>query len=179
MVEKMQAVLETFASYGSGWVLQHVIQVFVKLAKFSPIHGSSYIDLPFRFRMSQTLINIRNHEGNNCFELCFTAAYSLKHGVDLLLTDQQKANPAAARKQLDTYTAESAQKAQGNFDSPMSFASIGKFEQLNDVRVCTTRESCCLCIYQKDQTKITAPKLKHLTWTCFSCVSLQSIIMYL
>ena len=135
MVEKMQAVLETFASYGSGWVLQHVIQVFVKLAKFSPIRGSSYFDLPFRIRTSQNLINIRNHEDNNCFELCFTAAYSLKHGVDLLLTDQQKANPAAARTQPDTYTAESAHKAQGNFDSPMSFASIGKFEQLNDVRV--------------------------------------------
>ena len=85
--------------------------------------------------MSQNLINIRNHEDNNCFELCFTAAYSLKHGVDLLLTDQQKANPPAARTQPDTYIAESAHKAQGNFDSPMSFASIGKFEQLNDVRV--------------------------------------------
>ena len=85
--------------------------------------------------MSQNLINIRNHEDNNCFELCFTAAYSLKHGVDLLLTDQQKVNPAAARTQPDTYTAESAHKAQGNFDSPMSFAPIGKFEQLNDVRV--------------------------------------------
>ena len=61
MVEKIQAVLESFASYGSGWVLQHVIQVFVKLAKFSPILGSFYIDLPFRVRMSQNLINIRNH----------------------------------------------------------------------------------------------------------------------
>ena len=85
--------------------------------------------------MFQNLINLRNHEDNNCFDFCFTAAYSLKHGVDLLLTDRQKANPAAARTQPDTYTAESAHKDQGNFDSPMSFASIGKFEQLNDVRV--------------------------------------------
>ena len=68
-------------------------------------------------------------------ELCFTAAYSLKHGVDLLLSDHQKANQAAARTQPDTYTAESAHKAQGSFDSPMSFASIGKLAQLNDVRV--------------------------------------------
>ena len=105
--------------------MQHVTQVFVKLAKFSPIRASSYIDLPFRIRMSQNLINIKNHEDNNCLELCFTAAFSLKHGVDLLLTDQQKANPAAARTQPDTYTAESAHKAQGNFDSPLIFASFG------------------------------------------------------
>ena len=60
--------------------------------------------------MSQNSINISNHEDNNCFNLCFTAAYSLKQGVDLIVTDQPKANPAAARTQPDTYTAESAQK---------------------------------------------------------------------
>ena len=131
----MQAILETFASYGSGSVLQHLIQVFVKLAKFSPIRGSSSIDLAIRIRESQNLINIRNHHDHNCFKLCFTAAYSLKHGSDLLLTDQQKASPAAARTQPDTYTAASAHKGQGTFDSSTSFASIGSFEQLNDVRV--------------------------------------------
>ena len=33
-VEKMQAVVETFASYGSGWVLQQVFQVFINLQSF-------------------------------------------------------------------------------------------------------------------------------------------------
>ena len=76
MVEKMQAVLKTFASYGSGWVLQQVIQV--KLTKFSPIRRSSFIDLPFWNRESQNLININNHHDHNCFELCFTGAYKRK-----------------------------------------------------------------------------------------------------
>ena len=127
--------METFASYESGWLLQHVIQVFVNVAKFSPIRGSSFIDLPFRIRDSQKLINGRNHHDHNCFQLCFTAAYSLKSGMGLLLTDQQKANPAAARTQLGTYSAASSHKALGTFDSPMIFASVGNFEQLNDVRV--------------------------------------------
>ena len=100
---------------------------FVKLAKFSTIRGSSFNDLPFRIRESQNLINIRNHHDHNCFELCLTAAYSLKHGIDLLLTDQQKANPAAGLAQRDTYTAASAHKAQGTFHLPISFASIGNF----------------------------------------------------
>ena len=30
-----------------------------------------FIYLPFRFRESQILINIRNHDDNNCFEICF------------------------------------------------------------------------------------------------------------
>ena len=30
----MQAVVETFASYGSGWVLQQVFQVFINLQSF-------------------------------------------------------------------------------------------------------------------------------------------------
>ena len=29
MVKEMQAILKFFASYGSGWVSRHVIQVFV------------------------------------------------------------------------------------------------------------------------------------------------------
>ena len=86
----MQAVVETFASYGSGWVLQQVFQVFIKLAKFSRIRGSSYIDLLFRIQESQILITIRNHDDQNCFELCFTAAYSPKHRINLILTDQKK-----------------------------------------------------------------------------------------
>ena len=123
----MQAVLETFASIGSGWVLQHVNKVLVNLAIFSLLRGSSFIELPFRIREFENLINIRNHHDHNCFELCFAAAYSLKHDIELILTDQQKANPAAAWTQPDTYTAASAHRAQGTFDLPMSFASIRIF----------------------------------------------------
>ena len=79
-----------------------------------------------------SLINIRNHDDHYCFRLCFTAADSLKHGIDLLLTDQQKANPTAARTQTDSYTAECAHKAIGFFIVPMSFASFENFEKPND-----------------------------------------------
>ena len=91
--------------------------------------------MSFRIRESQSLINVRNYDDHNCFELCFTAAYSLKYGFDLLLNDQQKTNPAAARTQPDTYTAASAHKARGIFDLPMNLASIGNLEQLNNERV--------------------------------------------
>ena len=129
---KKQAVLETFASYVTGWVLQHKIKISCK------IFSNSWIILfwfAFCIRESQKLINIRNHDDHNFFELCFTAAFSLRHCIDLLLTDQQKANPAAAWTQPDTYTAESAHKAQDTFDLPMSSTSIGNFEQHNDVQV--------------------------------------------
>ena len=48
-VGKMKAVFETFASYGSGWVLQHLIQIFIKLANFSAIRKFTFFDLPFEF----------------------------------------------------------------------------------------------------------------------------------
>ena len=124
------------------WRLLHLMEavgfcsIKIKfLAKVSPIPGSSRFDLLFRIRESQNLINIGNHDDHNFFELCCTAACSLRHCIDLLLTDQQKANPAAAWTQPDTYTAKKAHKAQGTFDLPMSSASIGNFEQHNDVRV--------------------------------------------
>ena len=86
--KKSKQFLETLATYGSGSVLKNVIQVFVKLAKFSPIREPSYFDLPFRIREYHNSMIIRIQDYHNCFELCFTAAHRLKLGVDLLLTDQ-------------------------------------------------------------------------------------------
>ena len=45
MVEKMLAVLFTFASSGSGWLLEKVLRVNIKFAKYRPASGSSYVDL--------------------------------------------------------------------------------------------------------------------------------------
>ena len=46
MVEKMLTVLFVFASNGNGWILQKILWVDLEFAKFSPIRGSSFIELP-------------------------------------------------------------------------------------------------------------------------------------
>ena len=46
MAEKMMIVLTTFASNGSGWLLEKIIKVTVNFARYRPITGTSFIVLP-------------------------------------------------------------------------------------------------------------------------------------
>ena len=78
MVEKMLAVLFTFASSGSGCLLEKVLRVKIKFAKYRPASGSSYIDLSPHLQKCNSLLNIRNHTDNNCFHYSFVAASYLK-----------------------------------------------------------------------------------------------------
>ena len=79
MVEKMMSVLTTFASMGSGWVLEKVLKVDVKLPRFRPIRRSSFIALPTKIANCRCLLNIRNHDDQKCFRYCHVAAYHLNH----------------------------------------------------------------------------------------------------
>ena len=67
MVKKMMSVMTTFESMGSGWVLEKVLIVDVKFARFRPIRGSSNIALPTKIVNCRGLLNIRNHEDQHCF----------------------------------------------------------------------------------------------------------------
>ena len=71
--------LVSFSSYGSGWQLLSIDKVTLKLAKYVPVRGSSFI--PFHeghpLRRDSNLLNIHNGSDNNCFLYCYTAGYHL------------------------------------------------------------------------------------------------------
>ena len=98
---------------------------------FTPLRGSSYPALPSDLQGIQSLINVRNHVDNNCFWLCFTAAYNFFHGPPLQ-TDTWRtvtsphlysANNPAAHQSLRT------------FEMLMGFRDMAASENLNYVQV--------------------------------------------
>ena len=132
MMEKMLTVLFVFASNGSGWILQKILWVDIKFAKFSPIPGSSFIELPLCLRNQRYLLNIRNHDDFECFNYCYIAWYHELHGPNLADPSRdirtQLTNPA-------TYRKPEATKPRGEFSMPMGFHDIHQFEIMNDVQV--------------------------------------------
>ena len=57
-------------SEGSGWTIQSVDSHYLNIAKYEPMKGSSYIQLPSELRNSaKGLINMKN-EDNECFRWC-------------------------------------------------------------------------------------------------------------
>ena len=84
MVEQMLLALNNFASHGSGWTLDQILNIEIRLGKAKPIRASSYLALPGKIARTCSLLNIRNREDENCFLYCYTAAYHLKFGPRIL-----------------------------------------------------------------------------------------------
>ena len=133
MVEQMLLALNNFASHGSGWALDQIDNIEVRLVKNKPMSASSYLALPGKLSHTSALLNIRNREDENCFLYCYTAAYHLKFGPRLVpdgASSRRITSPA-------TYGTGNpfAKQANGEFNMPMGFHQMARFEELNDVCV--------------------------------------------
>ena len=133
IVEQMLLALNNFASHGSGWTLNQIVNIEIRLAKAKPIRASSYLALPGNLERTCSLLNIRNREDENCFLYCYTAAYHLKFGPQLL-------PPGAPARRITspvTYGPDNplAKQANGVFDMPMGFHQMTRIEELNNVCV--------------------------------------------
>ena len=130
MVEKMMADLSTFASSGSGCVVEKIIKLDIKFARYRPIRSSSHLALPHKLANCRGLLNIRNHDGANCFNYCFVAAYHAHHGISLDRDDRNYHIDKTA-----TYQQPNIHQPVGEFEMPMGFEQMKAFESLSDVAI--------------------------------------------
>ena len=62
--------IAVWISEGSGWVIRSIDAEYVNIAKYEPLKGSSYIELPaFLKNSSKGLINLKNRD-DKCFMWC-------------------------------------------------------------------------------------------------------------
>ena len=132
MVNQMLSSLVSFFSHGSGWVLKKIICLDIRIVSHLPIRGSSYIALPPQLQNVNCLLNIRNREDNNCFLYCYTAAWHYKYGPSLHENVSWR-----LRTSPETYKRSNilAHQPIGEFEMPMGFNQVPKFEMLNKVQV--------------------------------------------
>ena len=76
LIEQMVNAINTFASQGSGWIVERIEKLAVSFAAFSPIRAGSYIDLCDSLKpVKQSFTNIKTRNDQKCFLYCFVAAY--------------------------------------------------------------------------------------------------------
>ncbi len=93
-LEKVEQSLNAFASFSSeasGCILDSIEKLVVKVAKYRPTKGSSFIHLPVELQQNRFVLNIRNTRDHNCFLYCFIAAHHLKY-EPLLAEGRDSAN---------------------------------------------------------------------------------------
>ena len=63
-------VIDKWVSEGSGWVTDRIDSHYINVTTYTPLHGSSYIELPMELRNPKKgLINIKNKD-DECFRWC-------------------------------------------------------------------------------------------------------------
>ena len=63
-------VIDTWVSEGSGWNIDRIDSHHINITTYTPLHGSSYIELPTKLRNPKKgLINIKNKD-DECFRWC-------------------------------------------------------------------------------------------------------------
>ena len=113
-------IISQWVSEGSGWTVESIEIHHLNIANYSPLKGSSYIELPPEIKKSKGLINIKN-EDNECFRWCH-----IRH-----LNPQNK-NPQRITKTDKNFI---KQLDYSNIEFPVTVKQINKIEKQNNIRI--------------------------------------------
>ena len=106
-------IISQWVSEGSGWTVESIESHHLNIANYSPLKGSSYIELPPEIKKSKGLINIKK-EDNECFRWCH-----IRH-----LNPQNK-NPQRITKTDKNFI---KQLDYSNIEFPVTVKQINKIE---------------------------------------------------
>ena len=68
--EKLKNILDIWTGQGSGWIVNKIEDIHIKICNYDPLSGSSYIPLPPELNNSMKgLINLKNKDVK-CFKWC-------------------------------------------------------------------------------------------------------------
>ena len=114
-------VIDKWVSKGSGWVIDRIDSHYINVTTYTPLHGSSYIELPTELRNPKKgLINIKNKD-DECFRWCH-----IRH-----LNPQEK-NPQRINK-VDKEMINELNY--DGIDFPLSQKHYNKVEKQNNIRI--------------------------------------------
>ena len=76
----IDAQMDKWTREGSGWVVTRVLCLYVNIAKYQPLTGSSYMELPKYLQTKKAIVNVRNND-NKCLEWALLSAlHPVEHG---------------------------------------------------------------------------------------------------
>ena len=108
--------IEKWTREGSGWTVTKVLNVYLDFAKYTPLKGSSYLDLPDKLKSKKAIINVKNNDQKCLMWALLSALHPAKK-------DPQRVNKYIQFKEL-RFT---------GVDFPTPLSQIPKVERLNNL----------------------------------------------
>ena len=72
-VERAKGEIEGWSVKGSGWVFERIMVAYVNVARYQPLRGGTYLDLPQKLKSKKAIINVQNRD-NECLKWALRAA---------------------------------------------------------------------------------------------------------
>ena len=110
--------IEKWTREGSGWTVTKVLNVYLDFAKYTPLKGSSYIELPKYLKDKKAIVNVKN-EDNKCLK------WALLSALHPAKKDPQRVNKYMQFKEL-RFT---------GVDFPVPLSQMPKVERLNNLAI--------------------------------------------
>ena len=112
---KINLDIGEYQQNGSGWGFKSIKKLEINLVEYSPIKGSSYVDLPKWIKLKKAIINPKNKD-DKCFIWCVLRYLHMKLRDNEIISDLKKYEDELVTKGLIF---------------PMDVKDIKKFEKLN------------------------------------------------
>ena len=74
LVETILEEIEKFQNMGSGWQFEQAVTFDINTNPYTPLAGSSYIEVPKELAGKHAIINVKNVGDNECFKWAITSA---------------------------------------------------------------------------------------------------------
>ncbi|CAL1299813.1 unnamed protein product, partial [Larinioides sclopetarius] len=117
---KVKSSFEEFEARGSGWIIDFIEHLELKVATYIPFAGSSYIPTPVKLKCTGGLINVQNND-NKCFMWSMLAALH-----------PAKTNVHRVSNYVE-YVDEL--KFESDMTFPFTINKVPKFETLNNISI--------------------------------------------
>ena len=78
--QAIDAQIEKWTCQGSGWVVTRVLCLYVNIAKYQPLKGSSYVELPKYLQTKKAIINVKNDDQQCLKWALLSALHPVEHG---------------------------------------------------------------------------------------------------
>lgn len=120
--DSIAAQLESYLNKGSGWRLKQIVFLRLKIVKYAPFKGASYIELPAWLKAKQVCVNVQNQD-DRCFEYALLSAIYY--------------NEITKKERVSCYNKYAGELNFDGIDFPVqaSAANFSRFEELNGIPI--------------------------------------------
>ena len=113
-IDQVKGEIEAWSEKGSGWIMDKILEAFINVARYQPMRGGSYMELPTKLKNKKAILNIQNRD-NQCLRWAIRAALF---------------QPRGHMRRTSSYLTEDGLNFTG-IDFPMPVSQIDRLERQN------------------------------------------------